>query len=140
MFEPVKRLANTESKKRGSELKKLLKSVTKDYGEFTSIDMKAREQELRWGDSQITGIIRSGLMSNESFKVTGFSYSFQPYPLEMKIKTSVKSTDPKAKELAEEIMNEVKEFIQNHEITKDVRNDEYTVMIYGKDKKLINAE
>lgn len=137
-------LPNTESKQRVSELKELLKSVTKDYGEFrvriTSIDLKAREQELRWGDSHITGIIGSGLMSNESFKVTGFSYSFHPYPLEMKIKTSVKSTDPKANELAEEIMNEVKEFIQNHEITKDVRNDEYKVMIYGKDKKLINIE
>lgn len=137
-------LPNTENKERVSELKELLKSVTKDYGEFrmriTSIDMKAREQELRWGDSRITGIIGSGLMSNESFKVTGFSYSFHPYPLEMKIKTSVKSTDPEAKELAEEIMIEVKEFIQNHEITKDVRNDEYKVMIYGKDKKLINAE
>lgn len=137
-------LPNTESKLRVSELKELLKSVTKVYGEFrmriTSIDMKAREQELRWGDSDITGIIGSGLMSSDSFKVTGFSYSFHPYPLEMKIKTSVKSTDPEAKELAEEIINEVKEFIQNHEITKDVRNDEYKVMIYGKDKKLINVK
>lgn len=137
-------LPNTESKQRVSELKELLTSVTKDYGEFrmriTSIDMRAREQELRWGKNHITGIIGSGLMSNESFKVTGFSYSFHPYPLEMKVKTSVKSTDPEAKELAEEIMNEVKEFMQNHEKTNDVRNDEYKLMIYGKDKKLINVE
>jgi hypothetical protein len=133
-------LPNTESKQRLLELKELLKSVTKVYGEFkmkiTSIDMKAREQELRWG-SQIPRLISSGLMSNESFKITGFSYSFHQYPLEMIFKTSVKSTDPEAKELAGEIMNEVNEFIQSHEKTKDVRYDEYKVMIYGKDMKLI---
>ncbi|WP_223589010.1 DUF4030 domain-containing protein [Neobacillus bataviensis] len=137
-------LPNTESKQRVSELKEMLKSVTKEYGEFrmriTSIDMKAREQELRWGSSQIIGIIGSGLMSDKSFKVTGFSYSFHPYPLEMKIKTSVKSTDPEAKELANEIMNEINEFIQTHELTKDVRNDEYKVMIYGKDKKIVDID
>ncbi len=136
-------LPNTENKQRVTELKELLHTVTKDYGEFrmriTSIDMKAREQELRWGNN-IIGILAQGLMSNKSFQVTGFSYSFHPYPLQMKVKTSVQSTDPKAKELAEEILNEMKVFIQTHELTKDVRNDEYKVIIYGKDKEIIIEE
>ncbi|KAA9022043.1 DUF4030 domain-containing protein [Niallia endozanthoxylica] len=136
-------LPNTESKQRVTELKELLNTVTKDYGEFrmriTSIDMKAREQELRWGNN-IIGILAQGLMSNKSFQVTGFSYSFHPYPLQIKVKTSVQSTDPKAKELAEEMINEMKVFIQTHELTKDVRNDEYKVIIYGKDKEIILEE
>ncbi len=133
-------LPNTE--KRVQELKEKLKVLTKEYGEFkyriTSIDMAAREQELRWGKHEIISILFGGLMENKAFKVTGLSYSFHPLPLQIKVNISLKSTEPEAKQLAEEIENEITEFIQTHEKTTEVRNDPYELTIYGKDKKIIN--
>jgi hypothetical protein len=79
-----------------------------------------------------------GLMENKDFKVTGFSYSFHPLPLQIKIKTSLDSGHPDAEKLAEEIENEITEFIQTHEKTAEVRNDPYELKIYGKDKKIMN--
>jgi hypothetical protein len=133
-------LPNTE--KRIPELKEKLKEITKEYGEFkyriTSIDMAAREQELRWGKHDIISILFGGLMENKAFKVTGLSYSFHPLPLQIEVKISLKSTDPESKQLAEEIENEITEFIQTHEKAAEVRNDPYELTIVGKDKKKIN--
>lgn len=132
----------TESKQRMKALKSMLLSTSKEYGEFkfriSRIDMKAREQEKRWDKNQIISILAGGLMENKDFKVTGFSYSFHPLPLQIIIKTSVKASDPVAKGLANKIENEIKTFIKTDEITKDVRNDPYEITIYSKDKKKIN--
>jgi hypothetical protein len=133
---------NTESKERMQELKELLRDSTKDYGKFkmriTRIDMAAREQELRWESNGIVHIIGSGLMENKEFKVTGYSYSFHPLPLQLNIKTSVKASDPEAKMVAERIEKEITDFIQKDEKTKDIRNDPYELTILSKDKKKIN--
>ena len=130
-------LPNTET--RVPELKEQLKVLTKEYGEFrykiTSIDMAAREQELRWGKKWSIHILVGGLMENKDFKVTGISYSFHPLPLQIKVKTSVKSTNPEAKKLAEDIENEITEFIQTHEKTAEVRNDPYELLIIVKIRK-----
>jgi hypothetical protein len=135
-------IALPKTEKRVPELKEQLKSLTKDYGEFryriTSIDMAARDQELRWEKNGIIHILVGGLMENKSFKVTGFSYSFHPLPLQIKIKTSVNTSDPDAEKLAAEIEKEITEFIQTHEKTAEVRNDPYELIIYSKDKKKIN--
>lgn len=136
-------IPKTESKERVNELKKMLLDVSKPYGEpfkfrVTKIDMEAREQEIRWGKLGIINIIGGGLMENEAFKVTGYSYSFHPLPLQIKIKTSVKSSDPKAKELVKTIENEINYFIQSDERTKEIRNDPYELTILSKDKKKIN--
>ncbi|KAB2331551.1 hypothetical protein F7731_18370 [Cytobacillus depressus] len=80
------------------ELKSLLRSLSKDYGEFrmkiTRIDMKAREQELRWDKYNIVSNIGRALIANIELKVRTYSYSFHPYPLQLMIKTKIKSTDP----------------------------------------------
>jgi hypothetical protein len=124
------------------ELKEQLKLLTRDYGEFryrkTSINMAAREQELRWGKNDIISILFGGLQENKAFKVTGLSYSFHPLPLQIEVKISLKSTDPEAKQIAEEIENEITDFIQTHEKAAEVRNDPYELSIVGKDKKKIN--
>jgi hypothetical protein len=132
---------NTESKQRMDDLKALLKTASSKYGDdfkmrITRIDMKAREQELRWGNTIM--IIGDVLMQNEEFKTTGYSFSFHPYPLQLKIKTSIQSSDPDAKEKAERIENAIAEFIQTHEKTKDIRNDPYELTILSKDKKKLN--
>jgi Protein of unknown function (DUF4030) len=138
-------VAVPKTEKRIPELKELLRSVTKKYGEFeefklrlTRIDMKAREQELRWGKNNIVSIIGHGLMENDDFKVTGYGYSFHPLPLQIKLKTSIKSSDSDAKEIVGKIENEIKTFIQTDELTKEVRNDPYEIIILSKDKKRLN--
>jgi hypothetical protein len=135
-------IALPKTEKRVDELKEQLKLLTKEYGEFryriTSIDMAAREQELRWGKNGIISILFGGLEENKAFKVTGLSYSFHPLPLQIEVKISLKSTDPEAKQIAEEIENEINDFIQTHEKAAEVRNDPYELIILGKDKKKIN--
>jgi hypothetical protein len=135
-------IALPKTEKRVDELKEQLKLLTKEYGEFryriTSIDMAAREQELRWGKSGVLNVLFGGLDENKAFKVTGLSYSFHPLPLQIKVKISLKSTDPEAKKLAEEIENEITDFIQTHKMATEVRNDPYELIILGKDKKKIN--
>lgn len=131
-----------KTEKRDAELEQAMRDLSKSYGvefkiDIRKSDMTARQQELRWGENNIIGVISSGLMENEEFKVNGFSYSFHPLPLQIKVKVSVKSTDSEAKELAERIKNEIETFIKTGDITKDVRNDPYIVTVFGKDKKKI---
>lgn len=135
-------IALPSTEKRVDELKEQLILLTKEYGEFkyriTSIDMAAREQELRWEKSGVLSILFGGLDENKAFKVTGLSYSFHPHPLQMKVKIALKSTDSEAKQLANEIENEITDFLQTHEMAAEVRNDPYELIILGKDKKQIN--
>jgi DNA-binding cell septation regulator SpoVG len=135
-------VAVPKTEKRISELKDLLHSTSSDFGKFRldirTIDMAARKQEIRWGKNNIVSILVSGLMANKDFKVTGFSYSFHPLPLQIKIETSLNASDPHTKEVVNEIEKAIKYFIQHHEKTKEVRNDPYEITIYGKDKKKIN--
>ncbi|WP_108671878.1 DUF4030 domain-containing protein [Peribacillus acanthi] len=136
-------VAVPKTEKRIPELKELLRSTAKEYGDdfklrVTRIDMKAREQELRWGKNNIVGIIGQGLMENEEFKVKGYSYSFHPYPLQIKIKTTINTSGSEAKEIVERIENEIKTFIQTDELTKEIRSDSYEIIILSKDKKRLN--
>lgn len=136
-------VAIPKTETRITELETLLRATAKPYGEdfkldIRKIDMAAREQEKRWEEAGIIHILVGGLMENEEFNVTGFSYSFHPLPLQIKVKTSVKSTDSSAKELAEKIEQEIDTFIKTDVITKNVRNDPYELIILGKDKKQIN--
>lgn len=127
---------------RKAELRKNIEEISKEYGTFdiriTQVNMTAREQEIRWEKNNIMGILAQGLMDNKKFEVKGFSYSFHPLPLQIKIKLSVHSSDKIAKELASKIEEEIELFIQTDEITKDVRNDPYQVTILSKDKKVLN--
>ncbi len=136
-------VAIPKTETRVTELEKLLHSTAEPYGDdfkldIRKIDMEAREQEKRWEEAGIIHILVGGLMENEEFKVTGFSYSFHPLPLQIKVKTSVKSTDSSAKELAEKIEQEIDTFIQTDEIAKNVQDDPYELIILGKDKVQIN--
>lgn len=131
-----------KTEKRMTLLKNILDTASSKYGKFRydirKSDIKAREQELRWEKNNIIGIIVGGLMENKDFKVTGFSYSFHPLPLQIIVKTSIDSSDPDAKKLANRIENEINVFIKTDETTKEVRNDPYEITIISKDKKKIN--
>ncbi|URT71753.1 DUF4030 domain-containing protein [Cytobacillus firmus] len=136
-------VAIPKTEKRTDELNSLLNSISSEYGkgfkfDIRQIDMEAREQEQRWDEAGVIHVIASGLMENKEFKVKGFSYSFHPLPLQIKVKTSVKADDPDAKVLAERIEEEIKSFLQTHEKAEDIRNDPYELTILSKDKKKIN--
>ncbi|MEO2076861.1 MAG: DUF4030 domain-containing protein [Bacillus sp. (in: firmicutes)] len=142
-FERFVYVAIPKTETRTDELKAFLDNTTALYGgkfkyRISKIDMKAREQELRWEKNNIISILVGGLMTNKEFKVSGFSYSFHPLPLQITIKTSVDSSDEDARSLAKRIEGEINSFIQTDDLTKEVRNDPYEITILSKDKKKIN--
>ncbi|MGV3466108.1 MAG: DUF4030 domain-containing protein [Heyndrickxia sp.] len=131
-----------KTEKRMALLKDILNNASSKYGKFKydirKSDLHAREQENRWEKNNIIGIIVGGLMENKDFKVTGFSYSFHPLPLQIIIKTSVHSSDRNAKKLAKRIEDEINIYIKTDDTTKEVRHDPYIITVYSKDNKKIN--
>lgn len=135
-------VAVPKTETRMEELKGLLRSISNDYGEFkmkiTRIDMKARDQELRWGRYNIVSNIGNALIANKELKVRTYSYSFHPYPLQLTIKIKIKSTDPNAASIADKIENEIKDYLQFDKSTKAVRNDPYILTVLSIDGEKIN--
>ncbi|WP_026692702.1 DUF4030 domain-containing protein [Peribacillus kribbensis] len=141
-FENYMYVSIAKTEHRDAELKAALKKMTSPYGEFyfdiRKSDMKAREQEIRWGNAGIIDTIVQGLVENKEFKIKHFSYSFHPLPLQMNLTITVSSKDPDAEKLAKRIKGEIKAFILEDVKAKSVRNDPYVVNIYSKDKKKLN--
>lgn len=105
--------------------------------DIRQVEKKAREQEIRWGETGAIHDIAQAMMESEQYPVTGFAFSFHPYPLQIKIKTSLDRSDKSSKEIAEEIREEIDLFIQTGEKTAPIREDEYEVYVLSKDKKNI---
>lgn len=131
-----------ESEKRLHLLEEIMLEEGRKYAEEPDIDLRqvqkiAREQEVRWGKTGAVNDIAQAMMESEQFPVTGFSYSFHPYPLQIKIKTSLDQSSSRSKEIAEEIRREIDLFIQSGEKTESIREDRYEVHVLSKDKKEI---
>jgi hypothetical protein len=123
-------------------LEKIMKEEGQQFGENPEIDIrqvekKAREQEVRWEETGAVHQIARAMMESDSYPVTGFSYSFHPYPLQVIIKTSLNHKDSDAKIIADEIRSEIKLYIETGKGTESIRGDEYEVRVLGKDKKEI---
>lgn len=135
-------VAVPKTEERIEELKSLLLTISKDYGEFkmkiTRIDMKAREQEIRWGRANVISNIGNALIANKELKVKTYSYSFHPYPLQLTIKTKIKSIDLNAPTISKKIENEIKDYLQFDNNTKSVRNDPYILNVLSKEGVKIN--
>jgi hypothetical protein len=99
------------------------------------INMKKRDQDWRWGE--ILSIVGEDLMGKKVYKVTGLAYSVYPSP-EIIFKTSLKSTDPDAKEHAEQLEKVIEEYLKTDEMKEKVKGDSYTITIRSKDKKKLN--
>ncbi|TKD72312.1 DUF4030 domain-containing protein [Pseudalkalibacillus hwajinpoensis] len=131
-----------ESEERLDQLKELMEDVAKGFGETYELDIRqvekiAREQEKRWGKTGAIGHIGQALMESDEFPVTGYAYSFHPYPLEIIMKTSLDQNDSDAEKVAQNIRNEIHLYIQNDEETSTIRNDAYEVKVLSKDRKEI---
>lgn len=134
-----------ESEKRLKQLKKIMKEEAKAYGDEYKLDVRqvqkiAREQEKRWQETGAIGHIGRALMEAKDLHVTGYAYSFHPYPLQLKIKTSLESDNPKASQIAKKIHSEIDLFIQSNEETQTIRDDRYNVIVLSKDKEEIKVE
>lgn len=134
---------DTES--RLEQLEEIMKDEAKVYGEeyklsIRQVEKVAREQELRWEKTGALRHISSALMEAEKYPVTGFAHSFHPYPLQIKVKTSLEVNDPQTSEIAMEILNEIELYIQTDEGTKSIRDDLYEVKVLSKDKKEIKVK
>jgi hypothetical protein len=114
---------------------------TKDIEEYSlkvkRIDLIQKEKEFKWG-TKVFPVIMDGLMGKKEYKVTGFGYSFHPAPLEIIIKTSIKSTDKDADKLAAKIETTIKEFLTSKELEDVVGNEPYEIKVRSKDMKIIN--
>jgi len=86
--------------------------------------------------SQITSPLAEGLMSKKEFKVTGVGYKSKP--LTFIIQTSVRSSDPKAKEVGKKLNQMIVDFLNSKEISAILKNEPYVIMIKSKDDKKIN--
>ncbi|WP_430787098.1 DUF4030 domain-containing protein [Virgibacillus flavescens] len=134
-----------ESENRLEQLKEIVKKEAEAYGDEYKLDVRqvqktARQQEIRWGKTRAIEHIGRALMEANDLHVTTYSYSFHPYPLQLKIKTSLDSDNPKASEIAKEIHSEIDLFIQSSEDTQTIRDDRYNVIVLSKDKKEIKVE
>lgn len=86
--------------------------------------------------SQITGPLAEGLMSKKEFKVIGVAYKSKP--LTFIIRTSVQSSDPKAKELGKKLDRMIVEFLNSKEISSILKDETYEIIVKSKDNKKIN--
>lgn len=103
--------------------------------DIRQVEKKAREQEKRWEETGVIGDIAGALVESGEYPVDGFSYSFHPYPLKIKVKTSLEKGTEEAAQIAEEIRTEVELYIQNAEETEAIRNDVYDLIIVDKNKE-----
>lgn len=131
-----------ETEDRLDQLKEIMKEEAQVYGDEYKLDVRqvqkiAREQEKQWAKTGALGHIASALMEAKNLPVTGFAYSFHPYPLQITVKTSLNEGDPDAQQIAQEISSEIDLLIQSDEETEAIRDARYNVKVLSKDKKEI---
>ncbi|MFD9627398.1 DUF4030 domain-containing protein [Peribacillus muralis] len=133
-------IPNTE--KDAEKIKELVRNVirketnTKYTLKFNKINLKLREQSDRWGS--VVSTIIDGLYSKKEYQVNGFSYSAHPQPMTLYIKTTISSSNPDSKQLGIKIENTIRDFLESEEAKKIIKDDEYKIIVYSKDKQQIN--
>lgn len=124
------------------EMKKIVSEIAEDMGigEFEikvyRTDLEKEEAMQRW--SPVINTITTSLIGMEDYKVEGVGFSFYPSQLTFSIKTSMDANDPKATEIAKDIVKAVQDFIESEDVKENVKDDPYVIEIYSKDKKRIN--
>nr|WP_295973698.1 DUF4030 domain-containing protein [uncultured Bacillus sp.] len=130
------------TEKRVEEIKKILNESlkTKNIDSYSikinRIDLAQKEKEAKW--NEIFPAIIEGLTAKKEYKVTGFAYSFHPAPLQIIIKTSIKTSDKDADEKVRIIEETINEFLSSEEIQSKIGEEPYKIIIRGKDKQKIN--
>lgn len=132
-------VADTET--RIDQLKQIINEVVAANGlesfpiELDKVNLVKREQDNRWAG--ITSKLSEDLMAKKGFKVTGIGYTVHPEPT-VRVQTSVKSTNADAGEFAKDLESKINDFLQTEELKTMTKGDQYTIEIFGKDKKKLN--
>lgn len=130
-----------DTETRMSEIEQQVQSILKTKTDesytvkFKKINMMKRDQDQRW--AEILSLTGEDLMGKKVYKVTGLGYSVYPSP-EIIFKVSMKSTDPDAKEHAEQLEKVIEDYLQTDEMKEKVKDDSYTITIRSKDQKKLN--
>ncbi|WHX61261.1 DUF4030 domain-containing protein [Peribacillus frigoritolerans] len=130
------------TEKDAKKIKELVQNViTKETDQkytlkFNKINLKIREQENRWG--RVISTIIDGLYSKKEYQVNGFSFSAHPQPMTLYIKTTISSSNRNSKQHGIKIEDTIREFLESEEAKKIIKEDEYKIIIYSKDKQQIN--
>ncbi|PFA94005.1 hypothetical protein CN383_27145 [Priestia megaterium] len=131
-------IPNTES--RVQEIKGYVNKVLEKNNakgipiEIQKIDMKKREQDMRWGD--IVDDVGEDLLGKEKYHVKMVGYSVHPEP-QVLINTSLgHSSSDKA--FAKELEKVINEFLTTEKMKKKIKGDSYQIIIYGKGDKKLN--
>lgn len=133
---------NTEAKDKIAEIKKAVEEALQSAGK-DSVQVKYRifnqakeRQYSRWSNA-VSGI-GSEFMTYKKYQVSGVGYkSLNGEKMQIHIRIKLKSTDPKATELASDLKAMTEDFIHSEEIWKKIKGDPYEIIITSKDKKTI---
>ncbi|WP_428912185.1 DUF4030 domain-containing protein [Niallia sp. Krafla_26] len=133
-------IPNTEENPVG--IKKLARSVIEEKTnqkytlEFEKINLKVREQENRW--LRVLIPMFDGLYSKKEYYFKNYSFSAQSQPMTLYIETTMSYSNPNSKQLGKKIENTIVEFLESEEAKKIIKDDEYEIIVYSKEKKKIN--
>lgn len=125
------------------EMKQVAKEVIDSLGfedfkvKVRLIDMELQERERIWA-SKIIPVLHEGLRAKKEFHTKGMAYSFHPLPLQVIVKTTLKSTDDDAKQIAKKIEKTVEEFLASEEIAPLIEGEEYILIVRSSDQKKLN--
>ena len=99
-------------------------------------DPEKRERDARWSD--IIWTITEGLTANKEYKVKTVGYSNKLDSITISIDTNIALSESNKDEVVTKIEKSVQSFLNEEKIKNIIKNDQYEVLIYSKDGKVIN--
>ncbi|MBV6738345.1 DUF4030 domain-containing protein [Priestia megaterium] len=140
---------DVEDTVQASEVQKKIQQQLKENGlngykvSVRARDVKQVEKEHRWSliDSYIFEKFRTKEKDEEKYKdvTTKLTDITLEDPATVAISTPIVSSDPKAKEYAEQIKKEVEALLQSKKMKKLIEGDAYNIVVYDeKDQVIIN--
>jgi len=139
---------DVEDTVKASEVKKKIQQQLKENGlngykvSVRSRDIKQVEKEHRWSliDGYIFEKFREEEKDEEIYKdvTTKLTDITLLDPATVAISTPIVSSDPEAKDYAEQIKKEVEVLLQSKKMKKLIEGDAYKVVIYGANEQVIN--
>jgi hypothetical protein len=99
-------------------------------------DPGKREKDARWSD--IIRTITEGLTAKKEYEVKTVGYSSKLNSITLAIDTNLALSDSNKDEVVTKIEKSVQNFLNEEKIKNIIKNDQYEVLIYSKDGKVIN--
>ena len=99
-------------------------------------DPEKRERDARWDDIRRT--ITEGLTAKKEYEVKTVGYSSKLNSITIAIDTNLALSESNKDEVVTKIEKSVQSFLNEEKIKNLIKNDQYEVLIYSKDGKVIN--